>query len=88
MTHKDIDQYMVYNHFSSNQLSHKLEIAESYICMLRSGLRRPSPDLAQKIETETGIPFKSGKKIQIGEELFAQPQAIKDSRKAELVEAA
>jgi len=26
--------------------------------MLRSGRRRPSPDLAQKIETVTGIPLK------------------------------
>jgi hypothetical protein len=58
MTHKDIDQFMIYNRLNSKQLAHKLGISESYMCMPRSGLRRPSPDLAQKIEAMTGIPFK------------------------------
>jgi transcriptional regulator with XRE-family HTH domain len=58
MTPKDIDQYMIYNRLNSKQLAHKLGISESYMCMLRSGWRRPSPDLAQKIEILTGIPFK------------------------------
>ncbi len=58
MTAKDIDQYISHNRLNSKQLAHKLGISESYMCMLRSGRRRPSPDLAQKIETVTGIPFK------------------------------
>jgi transcriptional regulator with XRE-family HTH domain len=58
MTHKDLDQYITCKNLSSKQLAHKLGISESYMCMLRNGRRRPSPDLAQKIETVTGIPFK------------------------------
>jgi transcriptional regulator with XRE-family HTH domain len=58
MTHKDIDQFIAYKRLSAKQLAHKLGISESYMSMLRLGRRRPSPDLAQKIETLTGIPFK------------------------------
>jgi len=55
---KDIDQYIACKRLNSKQLAQKLGISESYMCMLRSGRRRPSPDLAQKIEAMTGIPFK------------------------------
>ena len=58
MIHKTINEFLMHKHMSPKQLAAKLGISESYMSMLRSGRRRPSPDLAQKIEAETGIPFK------------------------------
>jgi transcriptional regulator with XRE-family HTH domain len=58
MTPKDINHYMICNQLNSKQLANRLGISESYMSMLRQGRRRPSPDLAQKIENVTGIPFK------------------------------
>ena len=58
MIHKSINEFLMHKHMSPKQLAHKLGISESHMCMLRNGRRRPSPDLAQKIETVTGIPFK------------------------------
>ncbi len=58
MIYKTINEYLLNKHMSPKQLAAKLGISESYMSMLRLGRRRPSPDLAQKIETVTGVPFK------------------------------
>jgi transcriptional regulator with XRE-family HTH domain len=58
MTYKDINQFIAHKKFSAKKLAQQLGISESYMSMLRLGRRRPSPDLAQKIEDLTGIPFK------------------------------
>jgi transcriptional regulator with XRE-family HTH domain len=59
MRYDNIDQYMTHNRLDGKQLAGKLGISESYMSLLRFGKRRPSPDLAQKIENITGIPFKN-----------------------------
>jgi len=59
MIHKTINEFLMHKHMSPKQLAAKLGISESYMSMLRSGRRRPSPELARKIETLTGIPLKS-----------------------------
>ena len=59
MIHTSICEYMIHKHMSPKQLAAKLDISESYMSMLRSGRRRPSPELARKIETLTGIPLKN-----------------------------
>jgi transcriptional regulator with XRE-family HTH domain len=56
--YKTINDYLINKHLSPKQLAAKLDISESYTSMLRLGRRRPSPDLAQKIEAVTGVPFK------------------------------
>ena len=58
MIYKPIKEYLINKHLSPKQLAAKLDISESYMSMLRLGRRRPSPDLAQKIEAVTGVPFK------------------------------
>ena len=59
MRYENIDQYMIYNKLNGKKLAGKLGISESHMSLLRLGKRRPSPDLAQKIESVTGIPFKN-----------------------------
>jgi len=58
MIYKTINDYLINKHLSPKQLAVKLGISESYMSMLRLGRRRPSPDLGQKIEDVTGVPFK------------------------------
>ena len=58
MIYRNIDEYLDDNDLTPKQLAAKLGISESYMCMLRLGQRRPSPNLAQKMEAETGVPFK------------------------------
>ena len=59
MRYDNIDQYMIHNKLDGKKLAGKLGISESYMSLLRLGKRRPSPDLAQKIEKVTGIPFRN-----------------------------
>ncbi len=59
MIHKTINEYLMHKHMTPKQLAAKLGISESYMSMLRSGRRRPSPELARKIEALTGIPLKN-----------------------------
>ena len=59
MRYDNIDQYIIHKKLNGKQLAGKLGISESHMSWLRLGKRRPSPDLAQKIENVTGIPFKN-----------------------------
>jgi transcriptional regulator with XRE-family HTH domain len=58
MIHRTIDGYLKHTKTTGKQLADTLGISDSYMSMLRLGQRRPSPELAQKIEAVTGIPFK------------------------------
>ncbi len=58
MIHKTISEYLNNTKTTGKQLADALGISDSYMSMLRLGQRRPSPELAQKIEAVTGIPFK------------------------------
>ena len=59
MMPKTIDGYLKQTKTTAKQLAERLGISDSYMSMLRLGKRRPSPQLAQKIEAVTGIPFKT-----------------------------
>ncbi len=58
MIHKEITHYLKQNRVTAKELATNLGISKSHMSMLRRGTRRPSPELAQKIEAVTGIPFK------------------------------
>ncbi len=58
MLHRTIDGYLKHTKTSGKELAEALGISDSYMSMLRLGQRRPSPEVAQKIEAVTGIPFK------------------------------
>jgi transcriptional regulator with XRE-family HTH domain len=58
MKYKTIDEYMRHNRITSKQLAARVNTSPSNMSMIRHGLRRPSPDLARRIEAETGVPFK------------------------------
>lgn len=58
MIHNSISGYLKHTKTTGKQLADSLRISEAYMSMLRSGQRRPSPELAQRIEAATGIPFK------------------------------
>lgn len=59
MIPKTISEYLKLTNTTGKQLADRLGISDSYMSMLRLGKRRPSPQLAQKIEAITGIPFKT-----------------------------
>lgn len=51
-----LDQYMKEHGLSTAELARRLNVSQPYIWRIRSGDRRPSPELAQKMEAVTGIP--------------------------------
>jgi transcriptional regulator with XRE-family HTH domain len=58
MIHENLKEYLENSGVSEKELAEKLDISLSYINMLKNGDRRPSPQLAEKIEAITGIPFR------------------------------
>ena len=58
MIHRTIDGYIRHTRTTGKELADTLGISVSYMSMLRLGQRRPSPELAQRIEKVTGIPFR------------------------------
>jgi transcriptional regulator with XRE-family HTH domain len=76
--YKTIRDYLSDKHLSPKQLAARLDISESYMSMLRLGRRRPSPDLAQKIEAITGVPFK---KLLLKEKTSQKPPRRTRNRK-------
>jgi transcriptional regulator with XRE-family HTH domain len=58
MIRKVISGYLKHTKMTGKQLADGLGISDSYMIMLRFGQRRPSPELAQRIEAAAGIPFK------------------------------
>jgi transcriptional regulator with XRE-family HTH domain len=77
MIYKSIHEYLSDKHMSPKRLAAKLGISESYMSMLRLGRRRPGPDLAQKIEAETGVPFK---KLLLKEKPSQKPRRLARNR--------
>lgn len=57
--YKNLRQYLEAGKMSEKELSTCLGISIAYVNLLKRGERRPSPDLAQKIEKLTGIPFRN-----------------------------
>lgn len=59
MIHESIEEYLTQNKMSEAELAEKIGVTQAYVNMMKKGERRPSPELAQKIEAVTGIPFKN-----------------------------
>ncbi len=53
-----LDDYIIRNNKKQKDLALRFGVSESTVSLIRRGKRRPGPDLARKIEAETGIPFK------------------------------
>lgn len=49
-----IEKYLKKNKLSQSWLAAECNCSRSAICMIASGVRRPSPDLAMKIQRATG----------------------------------
>jgi transcriptional regulator with XRE-family HTH domain len=58
MIHKNLQEYLNAGTDSEKNLAGKLGVSVSYVNMIKRGTRRPSPELAEKIEKATGIPFR------------------------------
>ena len=59
MSYSTIREYLQKTGKSERQFARMVGKAQSHINMIKNGSRRPSPELARKIETITGIPFRS-----------------------------
>jgi transcriptional regulator with XRE-family HTH domain len=53
-----IREYLQKTHQTARELAEKVGVSEAYVLMLKAGKRRPSPELAKKLEAVTGIPFR------------------------------
>ena len=65
MIYKTVREYLKQNRVKGKDLAARLGISTSHMSMIKRGERRPSPELARKIEAATGIPvlkllFKEG----------------------------
>ncbi len=58
MIHESLKEYLEHNGIAEKDLAKKLGVTIAYVSMLKRGLRRPSPEMARKIEAMTGIPFR------------------------------
>jgi transcriptional regulator with XRE-family HTH domain len=59
MNYSTIREYLEKTGKSERQFARMLGISQSHLNMIKNGSRRPSPELARKIEKITGIPFRS-----------------------------
>lgn len=58
MSYKNLKQYLDKGDVTEKDLAERLGVSIAYVNMLKRGERRPSPELAVKIESITGIPFR------------------------------
>ena len=59
MVHETLEQYLKNKRGRAKQLATELGITPSYLSMLKKRQRRPSPELAQRLEDLTGVPFRN-----------------------------
>jgi transcriptional regulator with XRE-family HTH domain len=58
MRYKSISEYLERTGKKQKDLSAQLGISQAFLNEIKSGKKRPSPELAAKIEVLTGIPFR------------------------------
>ncbi len=58
MIYENLKEYMEHTGTKESEMAEKLGISASYVNLIKNGERRPSPQLAEKIEAVTGIPFR------------------------------
>lgn len=51
-----LDRYMRENAVADSDLARLIKVTQPYIGRLRRGERRPSPEVAKRLEAHTGIP--------------------------------
>ncbi len=56
--YKTIREYLKRSGRTEKQLARLLGVSQPYVNMLKNCRRRPKPELAERIEAVTGIPFK------------------------------
>jgi HTH-type transcriptional regulator / antitoxin HigA len=59
MIHKTLREYLERAGTTEKEIAAQLGISTSHLSMIKKGTRRPSPEVALRIETLTGIPFRS-----------------------------
>ncbi len=59
MKYKSLSDYLKRTGKTERELATKLGVSQPFINMIKKGEKRPSPELAQKIEALTGIPFRA-----------------------------
>lgn len=55
---KTISEYLEKSKKTESELAALLEISQAHVNEIKNGKKRPSPELAQKIESLTGIPLR------------------------------
>jgi transcriptional regulator with XRE-family HTH domain len=55
---ESITEYLEKTGAKESELAEKVGVSQPHLNMIKKGMRRPSPELAQKIEEITGIPFR------------------------------
>ena len=58
MIYENLKEYMENTKVTEKEIAEKLGVSTSYVNLIKNGERRPSPELAEKIEALTGIPFR------------------------------
>jgi transcriptional regulator with XRE-family HTH domain len=58
MIYENLKEYMENTGTKESEMAEKLGVSASYVNLIKNGERRPSPQLAEKIEAITGIPFR------------------------------
>ena len=59
MVHQNLLAYMERERVKDKELAARIGVSRSYVTLLKSRKRRPSPQLAERISEVTGIPFRN-----------------------------
>jgi transcriptional regulator with XRE-family HTH domain len=59
MKYKDIRDYLERTGKTEKELADAIGVSQAFVNMLKRGEKMPSPKLAAKIESVTGIPFRA-----------------------------
>jgi transcriptional regulator with XRE-family HTH domain len=65
---RSLSEYIEKTKTTETELANQLGISQGFLNEIKNGKKRPSPDLAAKIESVTGIPFR---KLLLGDESTA-----------------
>jgi HTH-type transcriptional regulator / antitoxin HigA len=58
MKYQSIQEYLEKTGTTEKEFAEKIGVSQPFVSLLKNGTRRPNPELAEKIEAITGIPFR------------------------------
>jgi transcriptional regulator with XRE-family HTH domain len=58
MKYGSIREYLKKTGTTEKEFAEKIGVSQPFVNLIKRGERRPTPEIAQKIEEITGIPFK------------------------------